>query len=232
MLRNPPSRRPRLMLARGVQSPGCYFHALPFSLSHGDGLLPRLAWPRGDRLPCGGTQGPADQKHPYLGPLPSRAACRRWGRAGHAPSAGCSANASLLSDNAANRQHESVPKEVKVTSSSASEASLAASTRWGRQEDAKDSACPMLTSGQPLAKPRRRLPLRSAVPAGRVSLPQDAATFPPGRQTANTSACASLYPSPELPRTSAEGLARLGEPRSSARNGRATVNTYGLVIKS
>ena len=153
------------MPARGVQSPGCYFHTLPFSLSRGDRLLPRLAWPRGDRLPCGGTQGPAEQKHPYLGPLPSRAACRRWGRAGHAPSAGCSANASLLSDNAANRQHESVPKEVKVTSSSASEASLAASTNRGRQEDAKDSACPTLTSGQPLAKPRRRLP----PPLGRSS---------------------------------------------------------------
>lgn len=30
-----------------VQSPGCYFHALSFSLSQGDPLLPRLAWPRG-----------------------------------------------------------------------------------------------------------------------------------------------------------------------------------------
>lgn len=107
-----------------------------------------------------------------------------------------------------------------MTSSSASEASLVASASRGRREDAKDSARPTLTSCQPLAKPHRRLPLRSAVPAAHVSSPQDAATFPPGGRTASTSACGSLYPSRQLPR--ARGAASVLPDRGLGSAGRAT----------
>lgn len=72
-----------------------------------------------------------------------------------------------------------------MTSSSASEASPAASPSWGRQEDAKDSACPMPTSCQPLAKPRRRL----LPPLGHLSSPQDLATFPSPRQEDSKHVC-------------------------------------------
>lgn len=133
-----------------------------------------------------------------------------------------------------------------MTSSSASEASLAASTsqgraggRQGRQEDAEESACPTLTSRQPLAKPPRRLSLCLAIPAGHVSSPQDAATSPKaGSQGARLPVAASLLlDSSSEPGEQPQGYLRgcltlLGEPHSSARNGSATVSTYGLVIKS
>lgn len=123
-----------------------------------------------------------------------------------------------------------------MTSSSTSEASPAASMSQGRQEDAKDSACPMLASCQ--TRQEAPPPLGRSSPShlltlGCVSPPSQA-----GRQRAHLPVAASILldSSPEVGEQpqcyQTEGLAQLGEPHSSARNGCATINTYGLVMKS
>lgn len=122
-----------------------------------------------------------------------------------------------------------------MTSSSASEASLATSTSRGRQEDAKDSACSTHTPCQPLAKPP---PLDRSSRSRLLALGYDSLPLQAGRERACLLVAASILldsssePGEQPQRDQGARLARLGEPHSSARNGCATVNTYALIIKS
>ena len=136
---------PTMNAGGGVQSPGCYCHTSPFSLAQGEPLLPGSAWPRGTGCSWVGFRVllVTDTRiwvRFLLGSVPQVGLGRR--------NSAYSATAQLLSGNS---QHKSVSRDVKVTSSSALEASPAASVSGGRQEDAKDSTCPTLTSCQALS---------------------------------------------------------------------------------